>query len=170
MDHPIFCSFRLPCSLISTTAPQVYLNGKQIMLMDCNSADTNISRRALPEWSDRPRDLCQLTLCPPPPTMGKRKAKNTLTKINPGVLKYKPVAVSQHASQGGARVTTTVNPICPPSTAPPTDPFFDPDPGNFSEECDEDDGTEEDVLREYYVSRVRAFSPSLHFETHFFSG
>ena len=93
--------------------------------------------------------------------MGKRKAKHTLTKIDPSILEFKPTAISQHASHGGARVTTAVNPIQP--SVPSVDSLlFDFDPGNFNEEHAEGDVDEEDVSKGYYVARV-CFIIIIHF-------
>jgi hypothetical protein len=99
--------------------------------------------------------------------MAKRKLKTgTLTKIDPSILKPKPVATSQHAGHKGARVIATVNPVRQP--LPPADSLgfnfdlenFDSDtghpgldPANIDEEC-VDDGDS----RGYYVARVRVFS------------
>ena len=99
--------------------------------------------------------------------MTKHKSKKvTLTKIDPSILKPKPVATSQHASHTGARVIATVNPVRQP--LPPADSLgfnldlgnFDSDPGhpdldpgNVGEECVDDDDS-----RAYYVARVRVSS------------
>jgi len=81
--------------------------------------------------------------------MGKRK-KVTLTKIDPSTLKPKPHAVSQHAAEGGVRVTTTVKPARQP-------PDFAIDVSSFNEEHTEGNDTDEDISRGYYVARVRIF-------------
>jgi len=78
-------------------------------------------------------------------------------KIDPSILKPKLAAVSQHVAHGGACITTTINPVHQPQ-APPFDPLgFDPDPANFSEEHFEDDGSEEEIAREYYMAQVHTF-------------
>lgn len=90
--------------------------------------------------------------------MGKRKTKTTtLTKIDPSILKLKPQAVSQHATDDGTRVITAVRPIRHPPVTPDSllDPtIFDAGVSSFydehSEDCDVDDG----VSGGYYVSRV----------------
>lgn len=93
--------------------------------------------------------------------MGKRKVKSrTLTKIDPRILKPRLVAISQHATRGGARVTATVNPVrvLPVS---PIDPLaFDLDPGDFNEgfEDDEEEPGEGDISKGYYVARVCIYS------------
>lgn len=75
--------------------------------------------------------------------MGKRKAKNqTLTKIDPSVLKPKPAAVSQHAACDGTCVTTAIKPPQPPVT--PEDLFdFNVNPADVGDEWFEDDDDEE---------------------------
>lgn len=98
--------------------------------------------------------------------MGKRKARNrTLTKIDLSTLKFRPAAVSQHATQSGTRVTTSITPVRQPP-APPIDSIdFDLDPTNFDGEHSEDNLAEEDVSRAYYVTRVRDSYLTLHLET-----
>ena len=98
--------------------------------------------------------------------MGKRKAKNkTLTKIDPGTLKSKPLAVSQHATHKGTRVTTVINPVSQ-SPLPSIDPLgFDLDLTNFNEEHLGETISEEDVSRAYYVSRVCGSYRSWGFKT-----
>lgn len=91
-----------------------------------------------------------------PATTGKRKAKKTLTKIDPSTLKQRPQATSQHAADNGTRVTTTVNPILQPPVIPGLDTFtFDADASNFDEEFLEDGGG---ASRGYYVARVCTFN------------
>ena len=64
--------------------------------------------------------------------MKKRKTgAKTLTKIDPGILKSRSSAISQHATGSRGRVTTTVNPIHPSSSKPIVS---DVDPLNFPEE------------------------------------
>lgn len=94
--------------------------------------------------------------------MGKRKAKTgTLTKIDPRILKIKPLAVSQHSTGRGARVTTTVNPVKPPELAtPPQGLIFGADPSNFTEDYlgddgnDEDDDNDDNISSRYHTTRV----------------
>ena len=93
--------------------------------------------------------------------MAKAKVKNTtLTKINPSVLRPKPAAVSQHAALDGTRVTTAVNPVHVPPI-PPTDSLaFDLDFGDLDKDLEEEEEEEADILKEYYVARVRYILPS----------
>lgn len=86
------------------------------------------------------------------------KAK-TLTKIDPAILKPKPLGVSQHAAGHRKRVTTSVNPLRPPLAIPLPEPAnFNADPSNFAEgPLDDDDSDLEDVLKEFYASQVRSF-------------
>jgi hypothetical protein len=87
--------------------------------------------------------------------MGKRKVKNrTLTKIDPSILESKPVAISQHAATNGARITTAINPVCPPPLPPVNFLAFDLD-SPFNEEHLEDDGGEEEDSGGHHVARVR---------------
>ena len=82
--------------------------------------------------------------------MGKRKTrKQTLTKIDPSILKSRPATISQHATQNGAYVTMAVNPIFQPPL-PLVDPLvFNLDPGNFNKEHLEDDIGDENTSRGY---------------------
>lgn len=95
--------------------------------------------------------------------MTRRKAgkKTTLTKIDPSILMPKPVAVSQHAAQNGARVTMTVNPTSQP-LVPPLDSLdsldFNLDPEKFNEEPTGGTVSEEEFSRGYYVTRVCALA------------
>lgn len=83
--------------------------------------------------------------------MGKRKAKSTLTKIDPSILKPKLCAISQHAAENGGRFTTTVR----PAHRPPEDlPNFAANTSSFNEEYAEGNETDDDVSRGYYVARV----------------
>ena len=83
--------------------------------------------------------------------MGKRKAKSTLTKIDPSILKPKLCAISQHAAENGGRFTTTVR----PTHRPPEDlPNFAANTSSLNEEYVEGDETDDDVSRGYYVARV----------------
>jgi hypothetical protein len=99
--------------------------------------------------------------------MGKRKKPNTLTKIDPNVLKPKPItAVSQHASSSRTRVTVTLNPVLPrlPPTPPPASVTFDADPANLPGEWLDDGETGEDVLKGYFSAKVYFFLS--HFPEH----
>lgn len=88
--------------------------------------------------------------------MPKRKAKTeTLTKIDPSTLKYKPPAVSQHSDDRGTRVTTTLNPVQPPLFATLPEPVFSADPSHFGENHP-DDGDDNDASGGYYSTQVRA--------------
>ena len=90
--------------------------------------------------------------------MSKRRSKkNTLTKINPASLRPKIQATSQHAAENGTTVTTTVN---PPRDLPLFEESdnFDANPSNFNDDHFRDDANEEEVAKEYYVSRVRSFA------------
>ena len=93
--------------------------------------------------------------------MGKRKTKSkNLTKIDPSLLKPKPVAISQHVAPNGLHVTTAVNPILE-HLVPLVGPLgFDFDPASFDGEHSEDDVTGED----YYAAQVHASHPLPHFE------
>ena len=88
--------------------------------------------------------------------MSRRKAgkRTTLTKIDPSILIPKPVAVSQHAAQNGARVTMTVNPASQPLVPPLDSLDFNLDPENFNEELAGGTVSEEEFSRGYYVTRV----------------
>ena len=100
--------------------------------------------------------------------MGKRKPRNktlatTLTKIDPSILGLNPVAVSQHATQNGMCITTTINPIT--RLSPPVDPIvFNFDPESIDENSIAFNG-EEDSTEGYCVSRVcvtaRCYIPRL---------
>ena len=110
---------------------------------------------------DRPRDRPPAHSGSPSPPfeMRKRKAKTTLTKIDPGVLEPKSTAFSYHEAHDGRRVTTALNPVLPAPTAPEVDSFvFNADLPDFDESRFEDNGNEEeDISRGYYVARVRIF-------------
>ena len=96
-----------------------------------------------------------------PPQMSKRhrSKKFTLTKIDPAKLFSKPQAVSQYATDSGAAVTTTVNPVYDSQEMPCEGPdTFDADPSNFKEEYLGDEDNEEEVARAYYVARVCSFT------------
>ena len=99
--------------------------------------------------------------------MGKRKTKvNTLTKIDPSLLR--PQTISQHATEDGTRVTTSVKPSQPPVVQDPLQnpAIFDAGVLNYDSEHLEDGG--DDVSRGYYVSKVRVFLPSyLTYKTHY---
>ena len=90
--------------------------------------------------------------------MGKRKLRNktlaaTLTKIDPSIFKPKLPAVSQHATQDGTRVTSTINPNVQPP--PPVDPIiFNFDPESINEDPVAYDGEEDGTGGGYHVSRV----------------
>ena len=92
--------------------------------------------------------------------MGKRKKKfDTLTKINPDILrpKYLP-ATSQHGTDNRTRITTSICPILPrPTPTPPEPPIFDADPLGFAEGCLSDDEGAEDVFKDYFSAKVRSF-------------
>jgi hypothetical protein len=91
------------------------------------------------------------------PPMGRhpKSKKSTLTKIDPAILRPKPQTISQHASHTGVPVTTPVNPVRdPPLEEPAT---FNADPSNFKGEYSEDGFSEEEVVRDYYITRVRCF-------------
>lgn len=99
----------------------------------------------------------------PTAKMGKRKKNNltTLMKIDPSLLMPKPHAVSHHASGSGIRaatVTTTVNPVQqPPPAATLLEPaLFNVDPLDFAEGLG-DDRIDEDVSREYHITRASDF-------------
>ena len=94
--------------------------------------------------------------------MAKRKVKSKLlTRIDPGILKPKPLGVSQHAAKNGARVTTAVNPVRSPFPTSLSEPFdFSADPTNFAEERSDDGGDDtdvEEVLKEFFASQVCSF-------------
>jgi hypothetical protein len=97
--------------------------------------------------------------------MGKRKAKKTLTKIDPGILRPKPT-VSQHAASNGACVTTIVN----PTLRTPVDPVaFTVDMSTFDEGYLEgDDGggggdsKDDEVSKGYYIARVHVHRPTFY--------
>lgn len=88
--------------------------------------------------------------------MAKRKLKtNTLTKIDPSVLKPKPLAVSHHATDSGIRVTTALNPVRPPLATPLLEPdIFDADPSNFAEEGSDFCDSDGDVSKGYFTAQV----------------
>ena len=95
----------------------------------------------------------------------KTAKSTTLTKINPSVLKPKPVAVSQHAAQDGTHITKAVNPIRQPPV-PLVDPLaFSLGLENFNEESTGDVINGEDISRGYYVAWVCAFNLLLYAET-----
>lgn len=89
--------------------------------------------------------------------------KSTLTKIDPSSLKKpKPKASSQHATQNGRRVTTSVKPAYqpPPALEPLLDPaIFGEDVQDFDDEDFEDADADEGTSRGFYVARVRILSP-----------
>jgi len=89
--------------------------------------------------------------------MVKPKLKRTLTKIDPSILKQKLPAISQHATDSGSRVTTTVEPVLPPIIQDPLlDPtFFGADVSDVGEGSFEDGGGDDGVSGGYYVARVR---------------
>jgi len=92
--------------------------------------------------------------------MGKRKRKfDTLTKIDPKILKPKPLAaVSQYAADDKTRITTSIRPILPhPAPTPLELPIFDADPVNFAEECPSDGENIEDISKGYFSAKVRYF-------------
>ena len=100
--------------------------------------------------------------------MKKRKSRlyrQTLTKIDPSILKPKFTAISQHATGSRGRVTTIVNPVLSPE---PT--VFDTDLLTFAEKHlrDEDNNdndvgdNDNDVARGYYADSVWAFHPLLY--------
>lgn len=97
--------------------------------------------------------------------VGKRRAENAVTNIDPRIFKSKPfTALSQHTSNGRARttrVTAVVNPVLPRLTKPPLPepPIFTADPSNFAEETfvGNDDDDDEDNLRHYFSAQVFYF-------------
>ena len=105
--------------------------------------------------------------------MAKRRkpgGNSTLTKIDPALLRQKPPAVSQHADDSGAPVTTTINPT-PFSAIPPEEPvFFGTDVPNFGDgypegdvtegEAAEGDITEEEIVEWYPTTSVSPCSSS----------
>jgi hypothetical protein len=98
-----------------------------------------------------------------PSGMTKRKAKKTtLTNIDPSLLKPKTLAISQHATSNGARVTTPIRPAH--KTPPRVDPvILDFDPSTFDREWLEAEVDEEDTDEEDFISRVRPL-PTTEFE------
>jgi len=100
--------------------------------------------------------------------MAKHKAKNTLTKIDPALLRPKPQAISQHATHRGVRVTTTVNPVRQTLPPLPEPDIFSADPSKFSEEDLDvvDDSDDENAPKAYYAGRVCGLSPLERAETH----
>ena len=125
-------------------------------------------------WSNRPRS-CHLTtrILDCATSMKKRKSRlqnKTLTKIDPSILRPKPLAISQHTSSSCTPVTTTINPV-QPSFAPPSEPtLFEADPSSLAGDCLSDEGSdsnegnddEDNVARGYYAGRVCNFRP-VHF-------
>ena len=102
---------------------------------------------------------CQLTPTSPYQMVGKPK-KTTLTKIDPRSLKAKPQVVSQHVTDDGIHVTTTINPVHDPPSVPPADTDeFSADLENLVQECLEDDSIGDDISRGYYVARVCGVYP-----------
>ena len=96
-----------------------------------------------------------------------RPQSKTLTKIDPGILRPKPSAISQHATGSHTCVTTTVNPVQPSLTPPPEPTVFEADLLSFAGERLDDegsDGSEDDdaesvIARGYYASSVCNFRP-----------
>ena len=88
--------------------------------------------------------------------MARRRAKKTtLTNIDPSLLKPKTLAISQHETSNGTRVTTPIHPIR--ETPPAVDPVvFDLDPSNFDREWFEAEADEGDSDEEESALRVRA--------------
>ena len=86
--------------------------------------------------------------------MTRRKAKTTLTNIDPTFLQPKPLAVSQHATSNGARVTTPIHPTH--KTPPPVVP--DLDLSNFNREWFEAEVNEEESDEEDSPLLVRALT------------
>ena len=83
---------------------------------------------------------------------------DTLTKIDPGVLKVRRPAISQHAAGDGTRVTTNFDLSSHPLLL--ADPvILDADINGFADEDFRDAGADEDDSRGYYVARVRFISP-----------
>jgi len=96
----------------------------------------------------------------PPTAMGKRKNKlDTLTKIDPSVLRPSPFsAVSQHATGFRTRVSTPICPVLPrPTQTLCEPPIFGADPSNFAEGCQSDDEDDEDISKSYFS--VKVWSP-----------
>lgn len=95
--------------------------------------------------------------------MGRRKKNNTLTKIDPSILKLKPQAIAQHAASDGKRVITAVEPSHPLLASEPLlhPDFLDTEIKNFDHEGLEDDGTDEDISKGPFTARVRFFALSL---------
>ena len=101
------------------------------------------------------------------PPMGRhpKAKKSTLTKIDPAILRPKPQTISQHASHAGVPVTTPVNPVRDPPEILLEEPAaFNADPSNFKGDYSEDGFSEEEVVRDYYITRVRYFSVLQHAE------
>ena len=73
-------------------------------------------------------------------------------KIDPRTLRPKLHAISQHAAEDGVRVTTAINLV--PAAPDPLENLltFAADTSNFSEGHSEDNETEEDISRGYYVA------------------
>jgi len=88
--------------------------------------------------------------------MTRRKAggKTTLTKIDPSILTYKPVAVSQHAARNGAHVTTTVNPTSQFPVPLVDSLVLNLDPESFNEESTGGTVSEEEISMGYHVAKV----------------
>ena len=94
--------------------------------------------------------------------MKKRKLRSqntTLTKIDPGSLRPKPFATSQHATGYRGRVTTSLDPVQPPLAPPPGPEIFEPSPLNLNEEHSSDEGSDsdDDIARGYYADSVWPF-------------
>ena len=93
----------------------------------------------------------------------KSKRNSVLNKIDPAILSFKPLAISQHASDDGTPITIAVNPVySSPETRPEGSTIFNADPSNFDFGGEHlGDVSEEDIARIYYVSCVHVFfSPS----------
>jgi hypothetical protein len=91
---------------------------------------------------------------------GRNRFNATLTKLDPATLRPKPQAVSQHSAESGRRVTATVKPVRDPLGTPEVPAIFNADPSSFRDEYREDDASEDEIVKEYYISRVRSFSLS----------
>lgn len=105
----------------------------------------------------QPRDPVPAHSLPPMAKGSRKRLSTTLTKLDPAILRPKPQAISQHAAGNGTRVTTTIKPVRGPPEKLEESGIFNADPSNFRDEHHEDGASEDEVIKEYYVSRVRSF-------------
>ena len=84
----------------------------------------------------------------------KSKKFSTLTKIDLATLVPKPQVISQHIASDGKIITNIVKPVYDSPVEPD---IFNTDPSNFKDDYLEDEATEEEAARGYYIARVCPF-------------